>query len=822
LFERENPFLANKNNLERLFLNDKHGETELAGWQKKINTPPTIQSMSPSQLNYQMTSTPQPQIQNRRLDQGVDRDRYNGFWNMMHKNDKQLPKGDANSRIMNRKDPVLSLQDELEQLLLLESQQNQLNSNGFSQNQVMDEKELQQLANKLLPIIEPQQGNQNSVSKTPSLTWTALGKNQNKNSRSDPVSVTNFGTSGLKPIGGSNQKSTTVGPLAGGTSVVDIHVPQGQDVGFFGVGSSLSFSGDKPQQFNKVPGSVMNSVSTLNRDQVIQAGSTLGDDPNIVYPQQIQAGKQMMQGPQGPIVSSPKPMSIMVTQTPHAPVVPNPDRSGNLNMNYNVQRADSGQISNYVYNQNGRRPQSNQHHMPPIQTTKRPSLSSQLINAMTPKPKQTFQSTLSSVKKEKVASRRTDDTRAGLRRQDLIGGLLPAAAIGLSGTAGISPVGIFSNLLNAYATIDSKHDITGKLINGAASWFQGTPDEVMTADTRSTDNAEETTTTPKLTSTTTTTITIKSTQKTTKRFNKKRTTTERPFWKTSTTTRKNKYPVTATNVRVRDRISNFGNQKDEPNEQYLSIFEKIKNAANSHESEYDIVTNYDNDLPPVRSNVYSDGPLRPKPPSDQIIQVSPAPHDYSKDIPPIQYGVSNPNWYTNELKASTPGYGPDDFVVETVNLDKNFFYQFFTSKPMIIDTDVVTSTSVQVNYDQKFKRGRETSDDIPNKKGRETLSNLPEHLVGNEILPEHILKKTGEAFEAVNEDSESTTRKVFTVTQPDTIPIILNNASKFKRYQIPPEVQITHNQQPFRSGKEIPGEPSDESRQHVYELVEER
>ena len=48
------------------------------------------------------------------------------------------------------------------------------------------------------------------------------------------------------------------------------------------------------------------------------------------------------------------------------------------------------------------------------------------------------------------------------------------------------------------------------------------------------------------------------------------------------------------------------------------------------------------------------------------------------------------------IQASTAGYGPDDFIVETVNLDKNFFYQFFTSKPMIIDTDVVTSTSVKV------------------------------------------------------------------------------------------------------------------------------
>ena len=53
-------------------------------------------------------------------------------------------------------------------------------------------------------------------------------------------------------------------------------------------------------------------------------------------------------------------------------------------------------------------------------------------------------------------------------------------------------------------------------------------------------------------------------------------------------------------------------------------------------------------------------------------------------------------FYFTIFQASTAGYGPDDFIVETVNLDKNFFYQFFTSKPMIIDTDVVTSTSVQV------------------------------------------------------------------------------------------------------------------------------
>jgi len=837
LFERENPFFTNKNNLERLFMNDNKQNPEIAGWKNKRNTPPPRQSVSPTQLNYRMTSTPQPQIQNRRLDQSLNtNDKFNGFWNMMHKNDGQAIQRQSNSgnpRIMNKNDPVLSLQDELEQLLLLESQQNQHNSNRYNPNQVMDENELQQLANKLLPMIEPQNSNQNSISNSrPSLTWTALDQTQKSNMRIDPVSVTNFGTSGLKPISNNipsnNQKTSTIGPLlAGGTSVVDIHVPTGQNMGFFGVGSSLSFSGrntQPPRQMQQPsqqrPSSIMNRVSSLNRDQVIQASFPIGDDPNIVYPQQIRAGTQLMQGPQGPIVSSPRPMNMAVQQTPHAPQMPNPDQNGQMNMNYNIHRSDSGQVPNYVYNQHSRQPQNNQHHMPPIQTSKRPSLSSQLINAVTPKPKQTFQSAMSKIKKEKIANRRTDDTRSGNRRQDLIGSLLPAA-IGLSSTAGVSPVGIFSNLLNAYATIDSKHDITGKLINGAASWFQGPIAEVRTSDTISTEKIEETTTPSSIQSSTTSASTT-STERSTKRFTKKRTTTERSFWTTSSPTRK-KYPITSTNVRVRDRISTFSNDE---NEQYLNIFNKIKSAANSHESEYDIVTNYDKDIPPVRSNLYSDGPLRPKPPSEQIIQVSPAPHNYNADIPPIQYGVSNPNWYSNEVKASTAGYGPDDFVVETVNLDKNFFYQFFTSKPMIIDTDVVTSTSVQVNYDQKMKRGRETSGDPPNTKGRETLSNLPEHLVGNEILPGHILKKTGEAYDPLNLLTESSTRKVFTVTQPDNLPVILNNASKFKRYQIPPEVRITHNQQlPQRNGKEIGVKPelkTIESDRHVFELAEDQ
>ena len=41
----------------------------------------------------------------------------------------------------------------------------------------------------------------------------------------------------------------------------------------------------------------------------------------------------------------------------------------------------------------------------------------------------------------------------------------------------MSPVGVFSNLLNAYATMDSKHDLTEKLINGATSLFNGGGEE---------------------------------------------------------------------------------------------------------------------------------------------------------------------------------------------------------------------------------------------------------------------------------------------------------------------------------------------------------
>ena len=51
-------------------------------------------------------------------------------------------------------------------------------------------------------------------------------------------------------------------------------------------------------------------------------------------------------------------------------------------------------------------------------------------------------------------------------------GILPAAAVNAVSSS-LTPITIFSNLLNAYATIDSKHDITEKLINTATSLLGG-------------------------------------------------------------------------------------------------------------------------------------------------------------------------------------------------------------------------------------------------------------------------------------------------------------------------------------------------------------
>jgi len=48
--------------------------------------------------------------------------------------------------------------------------------------------------------------------------------------------------------------------------------------------------------------------------------------------------------------------------------------------------------------------------------------------------------------------------------------------------------------------------------------------------------------------------------------------------------------------------------------------------------------------------------------------------------------VNNPQYFSSDLNnnPSDGGYGPNDFIVETVKLDKAFFHQFFTSKPLLL------------------------------------------------------------------------------------------------------------------------------------------
>jgi hypothetical protein len=74
------------------------------------------------------------------------------------------------------------------------------------------------------------------------------------------------------------------------------------------------------------------------------------------------------------------------------------------------------------------------------------------------------------------------------------------------------------------------------------------------------------------------------------------------------------------------------------------------------------------------------------------------------------YGVSNPGYVSSDsaLSSTEKAYGPADFVVETVKLDKAFFHKFFTSKPHLLGTDTVTSGHVNVNHSRK--RGRESTD----------------------------------------------------------------------------------------------------------------
>ena len=102
-----------------------------------------------------------------------------------------------------------------------------------------------------------------------------------------------------------------------------------------------------------------------------------------------------------------------------------------------------------------------------------------------------------------------------------------------------------------------------------------------------------------------------------------------------------------------------------------------------------------------------------------------------------------------------------------------------------------------MKYDQKSKKGRDTEAELF-QNGRETLMNLPEHLVGQELLPDHIIKKMGTAADTFEDYAD----EEMSVTDEEAM---LDNASKYKRYHIPPEIQITLG----RDGKELEAEEAE-------------
>ena len=611
-------------------------------------------------------------------------------------------------------------------------------------------------------------------------------------------------------------------PGSSGLQVVSGAVPLENNDQIFSVGSSLSF-GNGGSESSTISNNIVGSTITLQPEVGVYPK---GDDPHILHGDQIQAGTPLPQGPHGPLIPKPRPTSFPVTQTPRAPQV--------------LQTLSPGSNFSPVTRKVGGGPVQGSHQIPgpgnynpPLDNTKLPGLpgsGQQLIkHFLLHNNEQRYQEDLIRQQEEMIKAKKIQEEMIKQkqfqeeimkqqkkyqeemmqkkhqeevikqqkyleemakqqkfqeemakqqkyhdemakhqhlqelakqhninmamvqnqqtvlpnnvlqhrnnaptpipisRRQDLLGDVLPSAAVGAL-ASGLTPISIFSNLLNAYATLDSKHDITGKIVEGASALFNPSPKEAQI--------------------------------------------TEKPEPKSSTT----------------------------------------ENSDNN-DGNYDAVIVDAVDLPPVRSNVDPDQPLRPKPPSEGVFRVTPAPNFQSYG----QLGVQNPHFYSqNRYGPTTENYGPDDFVVETVKLDKDFFHQFFTSKPILIGTDVVTSKSVTTSVNLQK---------LPRKRTRKTSANLPDSLIDiSRTLPEiasssllhkmalqHVEKRqtkpptttqmTTESpstwttqtttFKPPTTTTTTTFKPLETTTKSKSVPKIINSVKTFTRYYIPPEVKIS-------------------------------
>ena len=179
-----------------------------------------------------------------------------------------------------------------------------------------------------------------------------------------------------------------------------------------------------------------------------------------------------------------------------------------------------------------------------------------------------------------------------------------------------------------------------------------------------------------------------------------------------------------------------------------------------------------------------DQPLRPKPPS--------------WDKPSYSYGVENPHFKDHQTSNSklVNFYSPDDFITETVQLDKSYLHQFFTSKPLLLGTDVVTSTSVKDGGTTLLKK---QGTPLLKKQGRmepeedEELFHPEDHQPSKHSLLERMVlvhKNMRVPTTTTTASTTTTTRRTTTSEVPSKI---LDNVKIFKRYHIPAEVKISHS-----------------------------
>lgn len=623
-------------------------------------------------------------------------------------------------------------------------------------------------------------------------------------------------------------------PGSSGLHVVEARVPINQNSNSFSIGGSLVVGGNDNGALQSQPSSMSNAITVMD-NRVIQPEIGVypsGYDSNILHPKQVPTGTPLQQGPHGPIVPRPTPTNYQITQTPNVPQVlmhnrksPNgpiliPSRLGTIGRrphqnpgpgsyqppitntpNAMKGHPDSGQqlIKHYLMERNEKiknhanyRPKNKHpifqdhqrmnevHGMRPSHEINSNRASSTIppptnfdVNQLQKNgniafgndPSQGLHQTVMSAQAHSPGINRHGfyvEPRHPNRRQDPVsaavaGAAIPAAAALGAISSSLTPVSIFSNLLNAYATLDSKHDITSRLVESASNWL--TPDgQVVQA---SSDFG---------------------------------TTTE----------------VSATSARNSNVIINQDITENQPQEEASRRSTTTTTEDYNENDPYKAIVVESDGLPPVRSNVGFSQPLRPKPPSAGVFRVTPSPNYYQtspnyyqssnhKIIQTPKYGINNPHYFTDKLDSShsETAYGPDDFVVETVKLDKDFFHQFFTSKPLLLGTNVVTSTSVKTNSrGVTKKRGREASVDMPQVEFPVVNSSTFIKSKLHEMANYHSKKEN-------RSNQNSYPFKLKTTTKRPTKPTTTagtrkpskakNNIKIFKRYYIPPEVKISHN-----------------------------